>query len=119
MDDIQSWAWLLKTTQGDFFVTVVGTWNQAEAARMVWAVFDRMNDYYKAEIGITGMIPRKRPTGPEDRDCTIWEREEPEGPENYFFLAGKKLWELCGLAAFYDVGEILRVRGERGDETVH
>lgn len=114
VDEVQEWAWLLKTNRGDFFITVCGKWKQEEAASMVWSVFERIRLNFKTEVSITGMIPRKRSSGPEDRDCTIFQGEESTDPDNYYFFAGRKLWEVCGLAAGYDAEKILTKKSKGG-----
>lgn len=96
MDDRQEWVWLIKTAKGDFFITVIGNWTQEEAAERVRTVFETV------KLDIVGMIPRKRPTGPDDNRCTILEQLEPKDVLGFDFMAGKKVWEVCGRGVEYE-----------------
>lgn len=100
------WAWLLKTSRGDFFITVVGEWNQGEALEMVWRVFERIRATHHVNIDILGMIPRKRSSYSTDMECTVYQTEE-KGEEDYYFFAGENLWAICGLTANYEAEMIL------------
>ncbi len=101
MAEMYEWAWLVKTSKGDFFLTVVGNWTQEEAAKNVRQVFESI------ELDIIGMIPRKRSTGPDEMQCTIYQSEKPVPPFGFEFLAGKKLWQACGRGAEFDAQMIL------------
>ena len=100
MDEIKDWMWLVKTDKGDFFMTVVGKWTQEEAATRVRGVF-----HVVLKLNILAMIPRKRSTGPDDMQGTIY--EEPKDPVGFQLFAGKKLWEACGRGAEYQAQKIL------------
>lgn len=113
MGEVKDWMWLVKTNQGDFFITVVGKWTQAEAAAKVRIVFDDI------KLGIIGMIPRKRATGPDDCTGTIVEQLEPKDAQGFDFMAGKKLWHICGRAAEYDAEMILLKKGMEGSRDGH
>jgi len=102
MNDMKDYLWLVKTNKGDFFMTVVGKWTQEEAAKKVRAVFEVV-----LKLDIVGMIPRKRATGPDDVMGTISEQEEPKDALGFNFLAGKKLWEVCGRGVEYEAQMIL------------
>lgn len=106
MDEIKDWMWLVKTNKGDFFITVVGKWTQEEAAKRVRAVFEVI-----LKLDIVGMIPRKRSTGPDDIQCTIYEQLEPKNQLGFDFLAGKKIWQVCGRGAEYDAQMVLFKKG--------
>lgn len=106
MDEIKDWMWLVKTNKGEFFMTVVGKWTQEEAAKKVRAVFEVV-----LKLDIVGMIQRKRATGPDDAMCTIYEQEEPKDELGFSFLAGKKLWEVCGRGVEYEA-EMIRLKKE-------
>ena len=106
MDEIKDWMWLVKTNQGDFFLTVVGKWTQEEAAEKVRLVFKEI------KIDIAGMIPRKRATGSDDIKGTIWQQEKPRGPRGFYFLAGRKIWQICGRVAEYEAKIILFGKGD-------
>ena len=95
------WLWLVQTDKGDFFITVIGNWTQGEAAKKIWMVFDWI------KLDITAMIPRKRATGPDDAVGTIIQHEKPKDEGGFQFLAGKKLWEVCGRVAEYEAERIL------------
>ncbi|MBA7550973.1 hypothetical protein ES705_43504 [subsurface metagenome] len=101
---MKEWLWLVKTNKGDFFITVLGNWTQEEAAKKIRLVFEAL------KFDITAMIPRKRATGPDDAMGTIY-KQEPEGELGFEFLAGKKLWEVCGRGAEYEA-ELIRLKKE-------
>lgn len=100
-DEVKDWLWLIKTNKGDFFMTVVGKWTQGEAARKVRIVFDGL------KLDIVGMIPRKRSTGTDDIQGTIYEQPDPKNALGFDFLAGRKFWQLCGRDAEYDAEMVL------------
>ena len=102
MDEMKDWMWLVKTAKGDFFITVVGKWTQEEAAKRIKAVFDVI-----LKLDIVGMIPRKRATGPDDMMGTIIEQLEPKDQLGFDFLAGEKIWQVCGRGAEYQAQKIL------------
>lgn len=102
VDEIKDWMWLVKTSKGDFFITVVGKWTQEEAATRVRGVF-----HVVLKLVIIGMIPRKLRTGPDDMAGTIIEQLEPKDSLGFDFLAGKKLWDICGRSAEYEAQLIL------------
>ncbi len=102
MDEMKSWMWLVKTSKGDFFITVIGSWTQEEAAKRLRAVF-----HVILKLAIIGMIPRKRATGPDDMLGTIFEQLEPKDQLGFGFMAGKRLWEVCGRGVEYEVQIIL------------
>ncbi len=99
IDEIKDWMWLVKTSKGEFFLTVCGKWTQEEAAKRVQAVFKVI-----LKLDIIGMIPRKRSTGPSDIQGTIYQVPEEPG---FQFLAGKKLWQVCGRGAQYEAEMVL------------
>lgn len=99
--------WLVKTSKGDFFMTVCGEWNQEEAAKKVMMVFDGL------ELDIVGMIPRKRGPASTENTGTILEQSEPKDARGFDFLAGKKFWEVCGRIAEYQAENILLEKGYR------
>lgn len=99
-DGWNEWVWLVKTAKGDFFITVLGKWTQEEAAEKVRSVFETI------ELGITGMVERKRPTGPDDNRCTLVEQLEPKEGQGFDFMAGKKLWEVCGRGVEYEAQRV-------------
>jgi len=101
----KDYLWLVKTNKGDFFITVMGKWTQEEAARRVRLVFGGI------KLDIVAMIPRKRATGPDDSMCTLYEQEEPKDVLGFNFLAGKKLWEVCGRGVEYEA-ELIRLKKE-------
>ncbi len=101
MSDMKDYLWLVKTDKGDFFITVMGNWTQEEAATRVRAVFEVI-----LKLDIIGMIPRKRATGPIEATCTICEQEEPKDELGFSFLAGKKLWDVCGRGVEYEAEQI-------------
>lgn len=100
---MKDWLWLVKTSKGDFFITVVGKWTQEEAATRVRAVF-----HVILKSSIVAMIPRKRATGPDDTMGTIVEQLEPKDQLGFDFMAGKKIWEACGRGAEFDAEIILQ-----------
>lgn len=102
MAEFNHWMWLVMTPQGDFFITVGGSWTQEVAARHVRRVFDSL------QIGIIGMIPRKRVTGPDEIQCTLIETEKQVPPFGFTFLAGRKLWQVCGRLGEYDAEIVLQ-----------
>jgi len=107
---MKDYLWLLKTNKGDFFITVVGNWTEEEAAKKVRRVFDGI------QVDITGMIPRKRATGPDEMTCTIYEQEEPYKDEiGFSFLANKRLWQACGRGVEYEA-ERTRLEKQLADE---
>ena len=101
--DPNVWMWLVQTKKGDFFITVVGKWTQEEAAKRVKAVFE-----VQLKLDIVGMIPRKRSTGPDDIQCTIYEQQEEKAEVGFHFFAGKKVWEACGRGAEFEAELILQ-----------
>ena len=101
MDEMKDWMWLVKTDKGDFFLTVVGRWTQEEAAKKVRQIFDLL------KLEIIGMIPRKRATGNDDMMGTIIEHLEPKDRLGFDFLAGKRIWQVCGRGAEYQAQKIL------------
>jgi len=103
--DWKDWLWLVKTDKGDFFITVLGKWTQEEAAKKIRLVFEEI------KLNITAMIPRKRVTGPDDAMGTIYEQEEPKDVLGFNFLAGKRLWEVCGRGVEYEA-ELIRLKKE-------
>jgi len=105
MDEVKDWLWLVKTDKGDFFITVIGNWTQEEAAKKLRLVFEEI------KLNITAMIPRKRVTGPDDAMGTIYEQEEPKDILGFNFLAGKRLWEVCGRGVEYEA-ELIRLKKE-------
>ena len=114
MNDMKDYLWLVKTNKGHFFITVMGNWTQEEAAQKIRLVFDKIN------LDITAMIPRKRVTGPMDAMGTIYditvgspEQEKPKDELGFSFLAGKKLWDVCGRGAEYEA-ELIRSKKEKG-----
>ena len=102
MDEMKDWMWLVKTAKGDFFITVVGKWTQEEAAKRIKAVFEVI-----LKLDIIGMIPRKRATGPDDMMGTIIEQLEPKDQLGFDFLAGEKIWQVCGRGVEYQAQKIL------------
>jgi len=102
---MKDWLWLVKTSKGDFFITVIGKWTQEEAAEKIRLTFARI------KLDITAMIPRKRVTGPDDAMGTIYEPEEPKDELGFSFLGGKKLWEACGRGVEYQA-ELIRLKKE-------
>lgn len=106
---MKDYLWLVKTSKGDFFITVVGDWTQEEAAKRIWLVFESI------KLGITAMIPRKRATGPDDEMGTIYQPEEPKDGRDLEFLAGKKLFEACGRRVEYEA-ERTRLEKQMADE---
>lgn len=105
VSEVKDWMWLVQTDKGDFFITVVGRWTQEEAADKVRQAFDRI------KVDIIGMIPRKRCTGPDETQCTIYEPEKPLPPLGFEFFAGKKLWQVCGRGAQFEAELILSKKG--------
>lgn len=106
-DEMKDYLWLLKTDKGDFFITVFGNWTEEEAAKKARAVFEAIN------VNITAMIPRKRVTGPDDVMCTLYEQKDAVSGLGFDFLAGKKLWEVCGRGAEYEA-ELIRLKKQEG-----
>ena len=102
MDEMKDYLWLVKTSKGDFFITVVGKWTQEEAATKVRAVF-----HVVLKLSIIAMIPRKRATGPDDMLGTIVEQLEPKDEVGFDFMAGKKIWQACGRGTEYQAQKIL------------
>jgi hypothetical protein len=100
--ETQVWMWLLKTNKGDFFITAL-KWNQQEAIENIKDVFSRLG------IEIQSWVPRKRSTGLDDVQCTIYKSEKDE--LGYQFLAGKKIWQACGRGAEFEA-ELIRHRME-------
>lgn len=101
--DVKDWLWLVQTEKGDFFFTVTGKYTQGEAAKMVMAIFKEL-----LKIAIIGLIPRKRPPHPDDpSSCTIHQNHDPDDPHEFYLLAGKRLWEVCGRGAEYEAEYIL------------
>jgi len=109
MNDMKDYLWLVTTNKGDFFITVIGNWTPEEAAKRIWRVFEEM------KLGITAMVPRKRATGPDDEMGTIYQPEEPKDGRDFEFLAGKKLFEVCGRGVEYDA-ERVRLDKQMGEE---
>ena len=105
MNDMKDWLWLVKTDKGDFFITVMGNWTQEEAAEKARLVFDNIG------VKITAMILRKRATGPDDNMCTLYEQKDAKSGLGFDFLAGRKLWQVCGRGAEYDA-ELIRSKKE-------
>jgi hypothetical protein len=103
VSEYNDYLWLVNTNKGDFFVEAVGRWNLEEAAKKIWWVFEQIN------VDITGMIPRKRITGPDDMRATLFQQTESEikNPLGFYFMAGKKLWSACGRGAEYDAEKVL------------
>jgi len=100
--------WLLKTNKGDFFVTVLGKWTQEEAAKRVNAIFKVL-----LKLDIIGMIPRKRSTGLDEIQCTIYEqRQEDKDELDFHFLAGKKIWEAAGRGVEFEA-ELIRQMNQK------
>ena len=102
MGEVKDWMWLIMTAKGDFFITVCGEWTQEEAAQKVKFVFEVF-----LKLPIIGMVPRKRSTGPEERQGTIYEQPEPEDALGFYFLGGKNLWEACGRGVEYEAQLVL------------
>lgn len=101
MSEVTEWAWLIKTAKGEFFVKVVGGWTQEEAAIRLHAVF-----HAQLKLVIISMLPRKYSTLPNEVMATIYQVPEPP-PLDFKFLAGKKLWEVCGRVAEYEAEMLL------------
>lgn len=91
MENLENWMWLVKTSKGEFFITVIGKWTQEEAAVRVRGVFEIV-----LKVEIIDMIPRKRSTSPSEIQCTIFEQQEKKDEVGFDFFAGKKVWEICG-----------------------
>ncbi len=108
---MKEYLWLVKTSKGNFFITVLGNWTQEEAAKRVRAVF-----YVLLKLPIVEMIVRKRATGPIEAACTIYEQEKPEDELGFRFLAGKKIWEVCGRGVEYEAEQI-RLKKEMEEES--
>lgn len=108
MEDSNYFLWLVKTVKGDFFIHVSGKWTEAEAAQKVFRIFKLMN------IEIIGMLPRKRASGPDEMSGTIVQQLEPKNELGFDFMAGKKLWEVCGRLAEYDA-ELVLLEKEMAD----
>ncbi|KKL48307.1 hypothetical protein LCGC14_2326830 [marine sediment metagenome] len=106
MAEVKDWMWLIMTAKGDFLITVAGEWTEEEAAQKVKYVFDVF-----LKLTIIGMVPRKRSTGPQERQGTIYEQPEPKDALGFNFLGGKKLWEVCGRGAEYQA-ELVLVKGQ-------
>lgn len=102
MEELKEWKWLLQTNKGEFFITVVGHWSQEEAATRVRAVFHEL-----LKLSIIAMIPRKRSTGPDEIQCTIYEQQEEKDELGFNFLAGKKVWEAIGRGVEFEA-ELIR-----------
>lgn len=105
MNGMKDYLWLVKTNKGDFFITVFGNWTQEEAAKKIRLVFETI------KLDITAMIPRQRVTGPDDAMGTIYQQEKPEDVLGFSFLAGKKLWEVCGRGVEFEA-ELIRLKKE-------
>jgi len=112
MSDMKDYLWLVKTNKGDFFMSVFGNWTQEEAAKKLRLVFDSI------KLDITAMIPRKRVTGPDDAMGTIYEQEDAKNGLGFDFLAGKKIWEVCGRGVEYEA-ELIRSKKEMEVEDSH
>ncbi len=102
---MNEYLWLIRTNKGDFFISVHGNWTLEEAAKRVRLAFATI------KLTITAMIPRKRATGPGDAMCTIYEEKGTTNPLGFEFLAGKKLWDACGLGGLFDA-ELIRLKSE-------
>lgn len=107
-DKVKVYMWLVKTSKSDFFITVYGNWTEEEAIKRVKAVFD-----VQLKLGIDALIPRKRATGDMDACCTLYQNLERKDGLDIEFLAGKKLWEVCGRGAEYEAQLILLKAQER------
>lgn len=110
-NEMKDWLWLVKTNKGEFFITVIGNWTEEEASKRLRAVFD-----VQLKLDITAMIPRKRATGSDDVMGTIYQQsifqdDEPRNELDFHFLAGKKIWEVCGRGVEYEA-ELIRVKKE-------
>ena len=103
MNDTNEYLWLLKTNKGDFFITVLGDWSLAEAAKKVRLVFKAI------KLDITAMIPRKRVTGPDETPSTIY--QDAEEPMGFVFMGGKSLWDACGRGSEFEA-ELIRLLKE-------
>ena len=101
MNDMKDYLWLVKTDKGDFFITVVGHWTEAEAAQKVIKVFNGI------KLPVIAMIPRKRAAGDLETGCTLYEQKDAKSGLGFDFLAGKKLWEVCGRGVEYEAEMIL------------
>ena len=99
---MKEYLWLIKTSKGDFFITVLGDWTQEEASKRVRIIFETV-----LKLDIIRIIPRKQATGSMDNCCTLYEQEEPHKDKlGYSFLAGKKIWEAGGRGVEYEAKQI-------------
>lgn len=103
VDEMKDWMWLVKTSKGDFFITVLGKWTQEEASTRVRGLF-----HVVLKLIIIAMIPRKRSTGPLDMQGTIIEQLEPRDELGFDFMAGKNIWQACGRGAQFEAEMILQ-----------
>jgi len=106
--NMNSWYWKVGTPQGDFSITVIGNWTQAEASKKLRAMLFDLN------LDIISMIPTKRATGPQDARGTIYEQEKPD-TRGFDFLASKKIWEVTGRGIEYQA-EMVRMDKQKKDE---
>jgi hypothetical protein len=99
MDDY--YAWLLKTSRGDFYVSVCGEWTEEEAVTKLLHVMITIG------LVFTAMVPRKRIPGSPDNTGTIFQNEKSKTGLGFDFYAGKKFWEVAGRGTEYAAEMIL------------
>lgn len=107
---MKDYLWLVQTDKGNFFISVAGNWTEGEAAKKLWQLFEEI------KLDIIGMIPRNRPTGPEDARGTICQLEEPEDGRDFAFLGGKALFEACGRGIEYQVERVRLEKQMAGEQ---
>ncbi len=92
--DTQDYLWLVGTEKGDFIVSVCGKWDQAVAEAKLREAFKLIN------LAIVKLIPRKRMSGPQERQCHIVEMADK--PYGYELYAGRGLWAAVGSLALFE-----------------
>lgn len=104
------WMWRVLTTKGQFFMTVIGLYNQAEAAKKVWRLFELLG------LDITVLQDRQRVIGPESNTGTLIEQAVPENELGCEFMAGPGFYQACGRQAEYEARVILLKAGSPGEK---
>lgn len=105
---MNEYIWLVKSSKGDFLISVVGNWTQEEAEEKLRTVLAGLG------IDITKLITRKRATGDPESGATIVQDLEPQTEVGFSLYAGRKLWVAAGKGSEFDA-ELTRTDKEMKD----
>jgi hypothetical protein len=107
--EVQDHAWEVRTDKGDFYISVVGRWTEAEALEKLQTVLQGI------KLKVNEQVKRRRPSGPEDNRCTIVENPDAKSGLGYEFMAGKALWYAMDMGGLYEqqMKGLTKVKGRK------